>query len=198
MSFIQTSLPIILASASPRRSELLKQTGLTFTVDVSDADENCDATDPEQYVIELSRRKASAVAPKHPNHLIIGADTVVVYDDEILGKPKDEKEALDMLMYLSGRTHQVVTGVTLLRTSDSGILLSKTFAEVTNVTMYKNDRYFLQRYIDTKEPMDKAGAYGIQGMGALLVEKIEGDYNTVVGLPLARVCRELADLDPKL
>ncbi len=197
MSFLKTSLPVVLASASPRRSELLTQSGLSFSVDVSDSDENCDATDPQAYVMELSKRKATAVCEKHPNSLIIGADTIVVYDDEILGKPKDEKEALDMLMYLSGRTHRVMTGVTLLRTSDTGILLHKTFVEITNVTMYQNDRDFLQRYIQTKEPMDKAGAYGIQGMGALLVEKIEGDYNTVVGLPLARVCRELADLDPQ-
>ncbi|MEE3356423.1 MAG: Maf family protein [Candidatus Weimeria sp.] len=194
MSLIQLSLPLILASASPRRRELLDQSGLSYIVDVSDADETCDTTDPGEYVMELSRRKATAICERHPNSLIIGADTIVVYDDEILGKPSDEKEALDMLMYLSGRTHQVLTGVTLLRTSHSGILLSRTFAEVTNVTMYDNDRDLLQRYIDTKEPMDKAGAYGIQGMGALLVERIEGDYNTVVGLPLARVCRELGDL----
>ena len=121
---------------------------------------------------------------------MLGADTIVVYDGEILGKPVDENEALDMLMLLSGRRHEVYTGVSLLWEA-GGEERQKTFSCQTSVYMYENDRDFLKRYIATGEPLDKAGAYGIQGMGALLVERIDGDYNNVVGLPLSRVVADM-------
>ena len=181
----------ILASASPRRRELLAQIGLDFTVEVADCNENTSETDPARMVQELALRKANAVAEKHPDEIVIGADTVVVYEDEIMGKPADEKEALDMLMYLSGRTHAVLTGVSII-CKNRGI--ERKFVELTQVSMYENDRDLLKKYIATGEPMDKAGAYGIQGRGAILVRSISGDYNNVVGLPVASVFRELSTI----
>ncbi|MCR5452084.1 MAG: Maf family protein [Lachnospiraceae bacterium] len=181
----------ILASASPRRSELLKQIGLDFTVEVSECDENINEDDPVKMVEALSFRKASAVSDKHKDAIVIGADTVVAYENEILGKPEDEKEALDMLMFLSDRTHIVCTGVSVISPLRG---IYHTFSEVTEVTMYENDRDLLKKYISTKEPLDKAGAYGIQGRGAILVSQINGDYNNVVGLPVSRLFRELIKL----
>ena len=181
----------ILASASPRRSELLCQVGLEFRVEVADCDEETRESDPARMVQELALRKAMAVAEKHPEEIVIGADTVVVYEDEIMGKPADEKEALDMLMYLSGRTHMVMTGVAIV-CKNRGI--ERVFAELTQVSMYENDRDLLKRYIASGEPMDKAGSYGIQGRGAILVRSISGDYNNVVGLPVSALFRELSEI----
>ncbi len=181
----------ILASASPRRSELLSQVGLEFRVEVADCDEETRESDPARMVQELALRKAMAVAEKHPEEIVIGADTVVVYEDEIMGKPADEKEALDMLMYLSGRTHMVMTGVAIV-CKNRGI--ERVFAELTQVSMYENDRDLLKRYIASGEPMDKAGSYGIQGRGAILVRSISGDYNNVVGLPVSALFRELSEI----
>ena len=182
---------IILASGSPRRRELLAQIGIDFTIDVADVDEDIEADDPQSLVEELSRRKAKAVAARHPGTVVLGADTVVVCDDRVLGKPKDEDDALRMLTMLSGRTHQVLTGVSLVRGAD-GREEERTFAECTDVVMYENGEDVLRSYIATGEPTDKAGAYGIQGRGAVLVKEIHGDYNNVVGLPVARVARELS------
>ena len=185
----------ILASASPRRSELLSQVGLEFRVEVADCDEETRESDPARMVQELALRKAMAVAEKHPEEIVIGADTVVVYEDEIMGKPADEKEALDMLMYLSGRTHMVMTGVAIV-CKNRGI--ERVFAELTQVSMYENDRDLLKRYIASGEPMDKAGSYGIQGRGAILVRSISGDYNNVVGLPVSALFRELSEIQGSL
>lgn len=216
---------IVLASGSPRRRELLEQVGIPFIVDVEEVDEDLDIANPIELTKELSERKARAVLSRHPNEWVLGADTVVFYDGEILGKPKDEQEAFDMLCMLAGRTHEVVTGVTLLRIeaeqniSDdidrSGVpndvnlikavgrkmprevdlqtypIQKIQFSERTKVRMYAHEREVLRAYVATGEPLDKAGAYGIQGRGAILVERIEGDYNNVVGLPVARVYREL-------
>ncbi len=183
---------LVLASASPRRKELLEQAGIAFTVEAADVDENIDVTEPAAYVMELSRRKAWAVAtrrgsePGAKEETVLGADTVVVCDGRILGKPADAGDAVEMLRMLSGREHEVYTGVTLL-----GADGEKTFFECTRVVMYDNDEATIQAYVDTGEPLDKAGAYGIQGRGALLVKEIHGDYNNVVGLPVARVAREI-------
>ncbi len=303
---------LILASASPRRKELLEQAGLCFVVEAADVDENIENTEPSSYVMELSRRKAQAVAdrlfPQEEGErvgltegkkwsfstdqwkqrkeeslsgtalgmkqtftanqwkqrkaetetgivygakrkaetetgnaygagrkaetetgnaygagrkaetgnandtnwktetengdvigakgktledigpeIVLGADTIVVLDGKILGKPKNKEDAVRMLTELSGREHEVYTGVTLL-----GRQTAKTFYECTKVIMYDNSEEMIRAYVDTGEPLDKAGAYGIQGRGTLLVKEIRGDYNNVVGLPVARVARELA------
>lgn len=179
---------LILASASPRRRELLTQAGLEFLIDAADVDERIALTDPEEYVKELSRRKAEAVRKRHSEEaaVVLGADTVVVCDGAILGKPVDEKDAFRMLSILSGRAHDVFTGVTLLSEDDA-----LSFAERTQVVMYDNSEELLRDYIATGEPFDKAGGYGIQGRGTVLVREIHGDYNNVVGLPVARVIRAL-------
>lgn len=175
---------IILASASPRRKELLKNMGLDFSVRVSDADESSVSKDvpPYIYVQELAFIKAAAVAKSAPkDSIVIGADTIVVNDGEILGKPKDEDDAFDILSSLSGKTHQVYTGYCVMRVSDAYTVCERV---CTDVTFKKLTGEKIRRYIETGEPMDKAGAYGIQGYGAMLIEKINGDYFNVVGLPV--------------
>ena len=180
-------MKIILASGSPRRRELLTQAGIEYTVEPADVEEITNETLPAKVVEDLSRIKAMAVRKNHPGEIVLAADTVVAFDDKILGKPKDEDDAFNMLTSLSSRKHQVYTGVTIVY-SDGTV---KTFSECTDVTMYDNSPEQIRAYIASKEPMDKAGAYGIQGLGAVLVKEICGDYNNVVGLPLARVYREL-------
>ena len=181
---------IILASNSPRRSQLLNQIGVDFVTDAPKIDEALDEEDPVKMVKALSERKALAVAKRHEGKWVLGADTVVYYDGEILGKPSDPQEAYDMLCMLSGRRHEVITGVTLLGGGDGGTGKIQ-FAETTAVWMYPHYRDVIRRYIESGEPMDKAGAYGIQGLGAILVEKIDGDYNNVVGLPVGRLYMEM-------
>ncbi|MCR5053848.1 MAG: Maf family protein [Lachnospiraceae bacterium] len=184
---------IILASTSPRRKELLSLAGFPFTVDGADIDENLPIKDPVKFVEELSYEKAMAVAKKYPDSIVIGADTIVVIDDEILGKPKDEEDALKILKKLSGRTHQVYTGVTVLDMK-GGKADRTTFHERTDVSMYENPESMLKEYISTGEPMDKAGAYGIQGRGALLIKGIEGDYYNVMGFPVAKIYRVISGM----
>ncbi len=178
----------ILASASPRRRELLKQIGVTFEVMPAKGEEVITKEQPEQAVMELSRQKAEEIAAgiQDEQVLVLGADTVVAYDGKILGKPKDETDARAMLSMLNGRTHSVFTGVTVIviRNSKSEI---HSFYEETKVTMYPMTDAQISYYIQTEEPMDKAGAYGIQGKGAVFIEKINGDYNNVVGLPVAKI-----------
>ena len=189
---------IILASGSPRRKELLTQGGIPFTVIKSDCDENSDIEEPAAFVEELSLRKAENVYEKvgdtyADTFIILAADTIVAYEGEILGKPEDEKEALDMLGLLSDRTHQVFTGVTLLQVKN-GKKKAITFSERTDVTFYPMTRIEMLNYINTKDPLDKAGSYGIQGPCAIHIKEIKGDYNNVVGLPLSRVYQELKKL----
>ena len=206
---------MILASGSPRRKELLQQAGLEFEVLVSDVEEIITKMSPEEVVLELSDQKCSAVCKdfttKTPDNLediidiktggilIIGADTVVSLDKRILGKPAGPKEALSMLMSLSGRSHEVYTGVTckVLKYNiftDSLLETDKfSFYSETKVNMYPYDKYEALDYIATGEPMDKAGAYGIQGIGERLVESISGDYNNVVGFPLSKFMKELSE-----
>ena len=180
---------LILASGSPRRRQLLEQIGLTFVVRSSDVDESVSpGLTPAQVVESLSARKGEAVAAEAaPGDLVLSADTVVALDGAILGKPRDRAEAEAMLTALSGRTHQVYTGVTLLQ---DGRRL--TGHEVTAVTFRPLSPEEIAAYVSTGEPMDKAGAYGIQGLGALLVERLEGDYFNVMGLPLCRLGQMLS------
>ena len=180
-------MKIILASNSPRRKELLTQAGIDFEVKSADVEEVTDKTKPEEVVMDLSKLKANAIAKENPGRRIIAADTVVAFNGEILGKPKDEADAFRMLKELSGNTHHVYTGVTIIDEDGK----SNTFYEATAVSMYENSDELINKYIATGEPMDKAGAYGIQGKGAILVKEISGDYNNVVGLPLAKVYRNL-------
>lgn len=188
---------IVLASGSPRRKELLAKTGLKFSVVVSGGEEKAETSDPAEAVEKLSLDKASAVADllqaeKEPQ-LIIGADTVVACDGEILGKPSDREDAFRMLWKLQGQTHQVYTGVTLLL-KKKHTWQAHTFSEKTDVQFYPVSREELLAYIETGEPMDKAGSYGIQGGFGIYVKGICGDYNNVVGLPVGRLVYELKKL----
>ena len=185
---------IVLASASPRRRELLDQIGVVFEVCPSSAKEVMTSSLPQEVVQDLSRCKGQEVFEKTSGDvLVIGADTVVAFQDSILGKPADESMARDMLRLLQGRRHQVYTGVTLFIRQD-GAKIQKSFYEKTEVVFYPMSEEEIDAYVKTKEPMDKAGAYGIQGRSAVFVEKIDGDYNNVVGLPLARLYQELKQL----
>lgn len=188
---------IILASASPRRRELLQQLGLEFEIRPSEAQEKTKSREPSQIVIELSEIKAQDIYERlseeeRASYMVIGADTVVALNDRIMGKPKDYKEAVQMLLNLQGNTHQVYTGVTLLLRKGPGKVPSKiSFYEKTDVTMYPVSREEIEVYVSTGEPMDKAGAYGIQGRGAAFIKEIHGDYNNVVGLPIGRLYQEM-------
>lgn len=182
--------PLILASGSPRRKEILDTMGLEFSVDVSDADESFSGT-PEEMVLELSRRKALAVASRHRGAIILAADTLV-FGDEVLGKPHTAGEARRMLTELSGRWHSVYTGVTMIDTR-SGRTLSR--ADVTRVHFVALTAEDIDAYVATGEPLDKAGAYGIQGRGGMLIDRIEGSYSNVVGLPMALVRSMLLELE---
>lgn len=184
----------ILASGSPRRKELLSTIGIDFDVVVSDADEDSISKDApvEIYVQELALLKAAATAKnvlKKKKALIIAADTIVTLDGKILGKPQDEDDAFNMLSELSGRTHAVYTGYCVMRISDGFTVCNRV---KTDVTFKLLDDEKIRSYIRTGEPMDKAGAYGIQGLGALLIEKIDGDYFNVVGLPVSSLADTLS------
>ena len=181
---------IILASQSPRRKELLERMGVTDFKTISpDIDERAfDGLSPAELVETLSREKSAAVAERaHDEDIVIAADTVVALDGAILGKPEDETDAFKMLTLLSGVRHQVYTGVTVRRGGEC-----VTEHEVTDVSFRELSEEEIERYIKTGEPMDKAGAYGIQGYGALLVEGISGDYYNVMGLPVCRLGRILS------
>ena len=182
---------LILASGSPRRKELLQTAGLSFKVIVADIEEKIPANAaPEDVVKSLALQKAQAVAENYPDSVVIGSDTVVVCDGAILGKPKDEADAEKMLGNLSGKTHKVCTGVAII-----GREKTKNFCETTEVEFHDLSDAEIAEYVKTGEPMDKAGAYGIQGRGCVLVKCINGDYFNVVGLPVSKVYRELGDFD---
>lgn len=193
-------MKIILASASPRRRELLGQIGISFEIRVSNQEEQTTAREPEQVVEELARQKAEAVMDTLKEEseavLVIGADTVVAVDGQILGKPAEEKQAVEMLKRLSGRSHQVYTGVALLfrpgRETEGGVR-RKVFHEATRVEFYPLTEAEVSDYVACGESMDKAGAYGIQGIFARYVKAIEGDYTNVVGLPVGRLYQELKE-----
>ena len=198
---------MILASASPRRKELLEQIGAEFVICPAKGEEVITETDPSAVVMELSRQKAEEVAygvliynEQHADLttpqdiLVIGADTVVAYENQILGKPKDEEDARRMLTMLSGKTHSVYTGVTFVFIDKEGRTGEHCFFEKTDVCMYPLKEEEIDRYIQSGDPMDKAGSYGIQGRFAIHIKEIRGDYNNVVGLPVARLYQELQEL----
>ena len=178
---------IILASASPRRKEILELADLEFDVMPSDAQEITSKTAPNEVVMELASIKAKDIYKKSEKQsMIVGADTVVAYQGQILGKPTDEADAKRMLTMLSGQTHEVYTGVCVIEDGKT-----KTFYEETKVTFYEISDEQIDYYIKTGEPMDKAGSYGIQGKAAVFIKGIEGDYYNVVGFPIARFLQEI-------
>jgi septum formation protein len=184
---------LVLASASPRRQEILRNAGIPFTVQAADIDETPLKDElPRDCAERLARVKALAVWRMGPRDLVLGADTIVVVDGAILGKPVDGDDAARMLRLLSGRVHQVITGVCVVGTrSDSRLTANepetRTASETTSVTMNELSNAEIREYVATGEPMDKAGAYAIQGMASRWIPRIEGDYSNVVGLPMALV-----------
>lgn len=187
---------IILASQSPRRRELMEMLGLPFEVMVSEAEEKITGTDPAAVTEELSARKAAAVAAEIQEGIVIGADTVVALQGRILGKPADRAGAEAMIRSLQGQSHMVYTGVTLIRKRD-GHTEARTFSEGTRVHVAAMSDSEIQAYLDTDEPYDKAGAYGIQGIFGKHIAGIEGDFYNVVGLPVHRLYQELKKLRDK-
>ena len=191
---------IILASASPRRRELLAAAGVIFQICVSEGEEKITAENPDEIVCELSALKAAEIASKfelEDGTVIIGADTIVSYMNKILGKPSDEQDAFETLKMLQGNTHQVYTGVTAL-VKKYGEWEKHSFAERTDVTFYPVTDEEIHTYIKSGEPMDKAGSYGIQGSFGIYVKKIQGDYTNVVGLPVGRLFYEMKKLGIEL
>jgi septum formation protein len=187
---------IVLASASPRRQELLRNAGISFTVQAADINETPLAGEvPRECAERLAREKALAVFASRPQEWVLGADTIVVVGDVILGKPRDAGDAVRMLRMLSGRTHAVITGVCVVGPVASGqwsvASNTKTASETTRVTFSEVSDDEIREYVAGGEPMDKAGAYAIQGMAARWIPRIEGDYSNVVGLPVALVYRML-------
>jgi septum formation protein len=177
-------MKIILASQSPRRIALLDSLKLRFDAQPSTSEEIYDETDdPQSVVMSLAFEKGYEIAQKHPEAVVLSFDTVV-YGDRILGKPKDEADAFEMLKALNGKTHQVFTGISIIKLDEN---IKITDVSETNVTFVDTDELTLKRYVATGEPLDKAGAYGIQGYGALLVDRIDGDYYAVMGLPLSKL-----------
>lgn len=199
-----TQIPIILASNSPRRKELLKRAGYTFTVMPSDCDESTDIRFPKDMVMELAGRKAENVYKKvcadrsgteaeAQPFIVIGSDTVVALNGRILGKPVDYDDAYNTLNSLSGQTHNVYTGVSIIY-YDGEKCRTKTFYENTEVTFYPMTHEEIVGYLATGDPFDKAGSYGIQTQGGLFVKEIKGSYDNVVGLPLSRLYHELNEM----
>ena len=205
-------MKVILASASPRRKELLKQIGWEFTIRVSEVEEKMTKILPQEVVEELAGQKAEDVAagileefrqlseekdPETEELLIIGADTVVACDGQILGKPCDREDTERMLQLLQGKTHEVYTGVALILLGEDDIIARRTFHEATKVTFFPMNEEEIRYYADSGEPEGKAGAYAIQGLCARYISGIEGDYNNVVGLPVGRLYQEVSRLAAK-
>ena len=182
---------IILASASPRRKELLEKIGLKFEVEPSNYEEDIySGIDPHEFAQKISLSKAEVVASKHKNAIVIAADTFIVFGDRILGKPHTENDARKMLETINGKSHSVITGFSIIDTSKNKTLSKsvETKIHVRKLTLAEIDAY-----VKSKEPLDKAGAYAIQGLGAVIVEKIEGDYFNVMGLPLSTLTEALKE-----
>jgi len=186
-------MQLILASASPRRKELLGLFKIPFSIRVADIDETMDNTkSPFDEVARVSRLKAQAIG-RQPDDVVIAADTIVVCEGKVLGKPKSETEAVEMLSLLSGRDHQVMTGCTVLAGNRA-----ETFTEVTDLHFRPLSRKEIENYVASGEPMDKAGAYGIQGGAALFCERMVGDYYNVMGLPVCRLGQVLKSIAPEM
>ncbi len=180
---MRAPVPLVLASASPRRRELLDAAGFVFEVDVADVDETRHAGEPAgAYARRVALAKAQAVAARHPEAMVLGADTVVVLDDEVLGKPVDDADAVRMLTGLAGRAHRVLTAVALVGRGATLDTIEETVVWVQALTPTE-----IAAYVESGEPHDKAGAYGIQGRASRFIPKIEGSYTNVVGLPVATV-----------
>ena len=185
-------MQLILASQSPRRQQLLQLLRVNFMVQPADIDEAMDPTlPPQQEVARVSRLKAEAT-PRNPGDVVIAADTIVVLGNRVLGKPTDKADAITMLQALSGRDHQVMTGITVLRDGDA-----ITHTEITDVHFRPLTEDEILSYVETGEPMDKAGSYGIQGYAAPFVEGIRGDYYNVMGLPVCRLQQMLQEIAPE-
>ena len=178
-------MKVILASASPRRKEILQNTKLNFDIQKSDIEEVIlENESPESMVVRLAYEKAFDVAKRNTDRLVIGADTIVALDNEVLGKPKDQNEAYQMIKRLSNKTHKVITGISLINLKENKIIKDYVVSFVTFKDLSEDS---IKDYINTNESLDKAGAYGIQGYGALLVKNIQGDYFNIVGLPISRL-----------
>lgn len=184
--------PLILASQSPRRQEILTLAGFEFSVCPAATEWAPEGLPPFDRVRELARSKAAEVAQKYPNSIVLGSDTMVVLGENALGKPRDEQDAVGMLMALQGNSHQVMTGVWIIETDEAGNAVKEDgFTDVTAVDFWAFSEGEAREYVATKEPMDKAGAYAIQGKGMRFVKGICGDYYTVMGLPGGRLVRFL-------
>ena len=185
---------IILASSSPRRRELLEKAGVHFQVMPSQEEEHIEKKEPAQIVENLSWQKAASVASKTGQDVIvIGSDTLVAYEGRVLGKPRDEEEAVETLKLLQGNTHQVYTGVTVI-VRDKEEEITKTFSRRTDVTFYPVDEKEIRAYVATGDPMDKAGSYDIRGDFSVYIKESYGDYNNVVGLPVSMLFWEMKQL----
>lgn len=183
-------MKIVLASGSPRRKELLDQIGAEYEVRPSQADETITGTEPAEIVKELALRKGQEAASYYgEDTIILSADTVVANEGKILGKPKDEEEAKEMIGRLQGKSHEVYTGVAIIIKAAEEKIIN--FAVETKVKVASMSPEEIEQYVLTKEPMDKAGAYAIQGKFAPYIDGIEGDYYNVVGFPISRICKEL-------
>ena len=185
-----TALRVILASQSPRRRELLSLVGIAHDVRPADIDESyLTGEPPRDHAERLARGKAEVIAAREPDAVVVGSDTIVVVDGDVLGKPTDENDAVRMLARLAGRSHTVVTAVAVAWRGET-----RSAVEEVDVTFHPLSRAEIDAYIATREPMDKAGAYGIQGYGATIVARVDGDYFAVMGLPLQRLIRLLDSL----
>ena len=182
---------MILASGSPRRKEILKEVGFNFKVVVPEIEEVSKEEEPVKKILDISRKKAMSVGEKYTNEYVLSADTVVVVDDKILGKPKNVEEAREYLFLLSGREHKVITAYTFMNI-EKNIFLSD--YSVSKVKFYKLDEETINWYIETGEYKDKAGAYGIQGKGRVLVENINGDFFSIMGFPVASFVNKLKEI----
>lgn len=189
--------PIVLASASPRRREILTLAGIPFTACPAQTEWAPDGLTPADKVLALARSKAEEVAVTHPDSLVLGADTMVTLGDRIYGKPHSEEEAVEMLLSLQGREHHVLTGVWLIRTNEDGeTVKADGFTDSAAVKFFSISREEAAAYVATGEPLDKAGAYAIQGKGMRFVESMRGDFYTVMGLPGGRLVRFLREFAP--
>ena len=190
-------MKLVLASASPRRRELIERLGLRFEVVPADVDETpMRGEAPTALALRLAETKASAIAHVRPNALVVGSDTIVVVDDEILNKPVDDDDAVRMLMRLQGREHRVETGIAVVAPPADGQKAARVASSVVvvDVRFRPFDEAFARAYVDTREPLDKAGAYGIQGYGSALVDRIDGDFFAVMGLPVTRMLAHMREL----
>lgn len=183
---------MILASKSPRRKEILEEFGFTLKIETKEIEESSDEKNPFLWAEEIALKKGKAVAESNKNDWIISADTVVVYEGEFLGKPKDEEEAENVLKKLSGNSHEVITAVAIINIEKK---IEFAFSDVTKVYFKNISDSEIKWYIKSKEPMDKAGSYGVQGKGSIFIEKIEGDFFNVMGFPISKFYDKLKELN---